>query len=357
MRNVMDACNPTKQSAVEPEVRGLSSRWSETTAGRLAWLGLLLMLSLAASGRLDADTEQPRVVLGPWAAGLKVGPKMVVGRVRLWGSQFVGQDLRGANFDDCDLTNVVFRQCDLTGASFRRSVMTGMGLDECTLADNDLSDAVINGLLAGSVSNSPVWSVRQLKSTLSYKRKDLSDCRLRFGDVSPVDLSQLDFTGFKLVGTQFAFADLTSVSFRDAKIYSPGFVQCRVRMRGIQQAEALTLRDSIFVNVEFTDTADFSNQALTRAEILGPFGKTSIENADIALASVGPWLTAEMLSSSRSFREGLLSGVMFNKCDLSNVDFSRQCLIGCSFIACNLANANFEEAVIPRLTSRIAMPV
>ena len=77
----------------------------------------VLLIALSACSR--ADVDQPRVVFGPWAGQLSVGPGMDATGRHLRGSEFVGQNLAGAVFDRCDLDGVRFYQCDLSGASFK----------------------------------------------------------------------------------------------------------------------------------------------------------------------------------------------------------------------------------------------
>lgn len=229
---------------------------------------VLLMVLLGTTYRVVADTEPVVVKLGPWVANLMVGPDVDATGTRLWGTLFSGQDLTNSIFDDCDLTNVTFRQCNLTGVSFRRCVMSGMVLDDCILTNNDLTDAVINGLVGGEgLWSRPQLSIDQIRSTLSYQRRDLSDCDLRLGGQGYVDASQLDLSGFRLDRTGFAFADLTKVNFEGSYIYSPKFHQCKINLDSFQKAKVVSWRNAVLASVEFVAPPDFSKQNLSGAEL------------------------------------------------------------------------------------------
>ncbi|NMC35038.1 MAG: hypothetical protein GYA36_21665, partial [Veillonellaceae bacterium] len=60
---------------------------------------LSVLCPIFSSAITMADTEPPRVVLGPGAVGLKVGPGMNAAGKDLRGCEFVGQDLTGTVFD------------------------------------------------------------------------------------------------------------------------------------------------------------------------------------------------------------------------------------------------------------------
>ncbi|MBN8602545.1 MAG: pentapeptide repeat-containing protein [Planctomycetes bacterium] len=313
-----------------------------------AWVAVVCRTALA-------DTEQPKVELGPWVANLRVGPQMNAARQRLWGSEFVGQDLRDSNFEDCDLTGVIFRQCDLSRASFRRCVLTGTVIDDCVLRDNDMADSVINGLVCGNLGRGPNWTVAQIKSTLSYQRRNLNDCYLKVGDHEASDLQALDLSDFELHRTRFAFADLSKVNLRGASVFSLAFYQCRIDLSAFQDAQVVSWRESVFRNVEFVSPPSFVSQSLVGAEMVGLKLANDLENVALNDASIinlagGPWLNAKNLSTTSSFKSGLLSNIEFQSCDLSGVDFSRQCLVGCSFNGCNLSDSRWDQAVISAVT-------
>ncbi|MCA9211899.1 MAG: pentapeptide repeat-containing protein [Planctomycetales bacterium] len=92
-------------------------------SGPINWWSLIHVVFWC--GMLNADTEQPRVVLGPAVSrDIRVGPNMNAAGEDLRGSQFVGQDLSAAKFDGCNLAGVRIYQCDLTDASFRDARLT-----------------------------------------------------------------------------------------------------------------------------------------------------------------------------------------------------------------------------------------
>lgn len=331
---------------IKPKRRS-DSRWR----CRVSW-SIALVICAANGSFVAADTMQPRVVLGPWAKGLHVGPKMATRSIRLWGSEFVGQDLSGASFDDCDLSGVVFRQCNLTNASFQRSVLSGMVLDDCTFVRNDLTDAVINDWRVGSPGASPLLTPEQLSSTWSYKNKKLSGCTIHLSGLGIKDNAEataivpISFAGFELIKTRFASVNLETVDFSGARIYSPEFHACHISLRGLRKAEVLDLKESRFQSVTFAEPPNFAGEALTSAVIYTANTELHIDDAEVTELSAGPWVDAEELSSTRNYQRGIFLGLVLINCDLSGMDFSNQVLVQCTFRGCDFSGAKFEDAVV-----------
>lgn len=176
------------------------------------------------------DTEPPRVVLGPGAEGLKVGPGMNAAGRDLRGCEFVGQDLTRAVFDRCSFYGARLEDCILTGASFRGAVFTGARVGQWAaplIEGADFTDATLNGVEFTFYGDpqSLELSPAQFMSTRSYKTKDLRRCVIhgrreavafdfREADLREAwlccgDFTQCDFTGAQIRATSFRSVRMT----------------------------------------------------------------------------------------------------------------------------------------------------
>lgn len=180
------------------------------------WIALWIVIHLSAT--LVGDTLGPRCSFGPRVTGLKPEPSMNASGQMLYGSSFEGLDLSKASFDRCNLNRVRFVQCNLKNASFVRATLTGAVFIECDITDADFTDAAIGGIKGGT--RRPALDAQQLKSTWSFKSKDLSNCFISAYCDSPgkPTKSSFDFRGFKLNGATFYGSDLTTSKLENAHI-------------------------------------------------------------------------------------------------------------------------------------------
>jgi len=299
--------------------------------------------ALWPTDEVRADTPEARVKLAWSARNLQVGPGMDARGKRLAGTELVAQDLAGANFDGCDLFHVTLHDCDLTGTSFRGTRFTGCRLWDCTVRGADFTDAVINGIKDCGT----YLSERQLKSTLSYKMKDLSQCPISahepIGDVCEYDFSGADLTEATLRGGYFTHSD-----FSDAQIDG---LQIRVATLGVAQLTSTrNFKRGRFTGVDISlalRTYDFSGMRFYRVRFLGKSPESDFTDARIPRCSfLHGSITVEQLQQTRDYKEGRLWSVHFGRVDLSGCDFSAVNLSDCSFTDCDFTGANFDDAVI-----------
>ncbi len=314
----------------------------------LALLSQLLVASsetLTASG---ADLTQPNVNLGPWTKPLRVGPGAVFSGQRLWGTEIVGHDLTNGSFDDCDLAGVILRECNLTGVSFRRAVLSGCAILDCKLKDNTFIDAVINDLDTGAPQNMPSWDLGQLKSTLSYKRKNLDDCHIRIRGEKGVPLD-LQLDDFSLHRTLFYEMDLTNTGFEGAKFSRLTMSLCRLNADNFSKASG-NLSDS-GLDITLSDgRLNLDKHYLWGTTISGQVGAVTAIDARIDFLRAGPWLDRDILETTRNYHESAFEGCHFYKANLKGTDFSRKILLGCHFGGCDLTGSRFADAVISKTT-------
>lgn len=315
-----------------------------------------------------ADTEQPRVSLGPWAGDLDIGPGMNAVGKHLRGSQFVGQDFRGAVFDGCDLYGVRFWQCNLQDASFRDAYLTGAIFDDCSVSGADFTDAVINGIVLPDPQYDLQLTQDQFTSTASYKTKKLSKCLVYGYERHAHAVRRYDFRGADLSHAIFIGGDLTQSDFADANIANSEFRTCTISFDqlastqnfkgsrgdtiGFEHVPAplrFTLRGLwgiVFSGTRIQGRADFSGLNLTGVQLSISFSSADFTGAVISRCVLGSAITQDHLRSTASYQEGDLSGVWFGGMDLSGCDLSRQNLTGCQFTGCNLTDCVLNDAVI-----------
>ena len=289
--------------------------------------------------------EEPRVKLGRWARDLKVGPGMDSAGKRLKGSKFVGQNLQGAVFDDCDLDGVWFVECDLSRASFKGACLTGAAIGICGLKGADFTDATINGLRHSSYP----MSEEQLKSTRSYKTKDLSNCTIFAHKKPKYDFQKANLSGATLHGGDFSACDFTNaaignISLFDARITAKQLASTsdykKHRLRYMSFSSLHTFRPNIDGSI------DLSGINLTGTKFRGHLLDADFGDAIISKCFFDSAITKAHLCSTKNYREGNLFGIRLWHIDLSGCDLSRQNLTGCEFVRCDFSSANFEDAVI-----------
>lgn len=313
---------------------------------------LLTALVFLIAKHSRADTEQPRVRLGPWTGRLEVGPGMNAAGRRLRGSQFVGQDLSGARFDGCDLDGVRFYQCDLSGASFKGAHLTGAIIGDCQFEGADFTDAVINGIVLGD-GRFDLYDLRlseqQFTSTRSYEIKDLSNCMIYGLQDGKDGKWRYDFRGADLREATIVGGDFTESDFTNADVSGITLRNCTIRFD--QLAATKTFRSGmsrriLFDGAQIEGKADFSGVRLAGSRFSVSFASADFTGAEIRQCWLGRAITQDHLRSTKSYHDGDLREVVFAAMGLSGFDFSGQNLTGCQFILCHLTHANFEDAVI-----------
>lgn len=324
-------------------------------------LAILSILPLQA--RADEDTEPRRVTLEAWADGLKVGPKMNVAGKCLKGCVFIGQDLREAVFDGCDLYGAVFYQCNLANTSFKDVSLTGMNITDCQIGGANFTDATINGMLgmSGGLTDPPcdVWphnlilSDEQLKSTRSYKNKDLRKCVISSQNNSLSAPLIYDFRDAHLEDAYLSHGDFRGCDFAGAHIDRIEMVHCAIDFKQLASTDNFktrrSLRGTSFSMMRSTGVWDFSGMDLTGTKIF-PFATEftiNVSDATISDSVVHPRsLSQRQLTSTRNFKEGNFCNITFCRVDFSGFDFSKTNLTGSTFLGCDFAGANFADAVI-----------
>lgn len=325
----------------------------------VALLLLLLASPLLAQEKRSKYTlfQEPNVELGRWTHELEIGPGMNATGECLKGSKFVGQNLQGAIFDDCDLFGVWFDECDLSEASFCRACLTGVYIAASGLKEADFSDAILNG---GNLVSATLTE-EQLKSTHSYKTKNLSKCTisacgiyLTASDKSPV---KYNFQKANLSGALLTGGDFSNCDFTDANISNIRFSNSRITATQLastsnyKRRKLHHMRFSNFLTATCGPCAidgkiDFSGIDLTGTNFRGSPLDANFEGAIITECSFCFTITKEQLCVTQNYRDGNLVNIKLFGIDLSGCDLSRQNISKCTFSQCDFSNAIFEDSVI-----------
>ena len=319
------------------------------------------LIVLKADSDTRADTKSPRVVRGPAAKDLVVGPRMNAAGRDLRGCEFVTQDLSGAVFDGCNLYGVRIDGCILKGASFRGAMFPGAHVD-ATPADEgiDFTDATVNGGSRFWQSNGSGFYLygmdltpRQLMSTWSYKNKDLHQCAIRASYPYPSrEVAGFDFRGANLRQATVR-ADCSKCDFTDARIYGACFDENSITFEQLASTWDFRRR-RLRVRLSWSGKAgaassgkwDFSHINLVGSDLSFRPSDVDFTDATINDCTIRNGLTRAQLYCTRSYQRGDLTGLRLKSSDLSGCDLSGMNLTGCSFAHCNFAGTNFDDAVI-----------
>jgi len=332
----------------------------------------------------------------------------------LSGSAFIGMDLSKANFESCNLQRAFFVQvrfqrggASFKGADLRYAMFVETpdspkqeGLEEC-----DFTDALINGL--EFVTQYAHLTINQLRSTKSFKLKDLSGCQIVAGVSRPgknhsyFDLQsrpvKLNLRQFDLRNATFAAGDFTKSDFTDAIITGATFFKSTITPAQIASTsryvsnlhfsditgfsyvkpfrtlvprsaypaelhvphqDLSSLFDgrmlswcSGYANLGFSymdlSTWDFANADLRGTRFCDVnLAGVDFSGADVTEAHFWKSISKDQLVATKSYQTGDLVRIVLAWLDLSNMDFSRQDLTGAQFVQCDLSGADFSDAII-----------
>jgi uncharacterized protein YjbI with pentapeptide repeats len=276
----------------------------------------------------------------------------------------VFQDLCGAKFDGADLRRARFIQTVFNDrTSFRGADLRGGELVDVKLKGVDFEGALINQLLVDQAT----LRADQIKATESYRRRDLSGCKLEASVQDEWDgqnrgwtgVQDLSLAGFDLVETSFVGIDLTKMDLSDTDLARTRFRGCQVRQdqifksRGFSYPSEPTDRQSPpvqyagmrFENMDLRGWS-FVKANLRHASFVGcQLDGADFSGAEIEGAQLGQ-ITADQLASTANFRRGELIGVTLRTIDLRDRDFSRMNLTGVHFLDCKVQGVDLTDAVV-----------
>ena len=273
-------------------------------------------------------------------------------------ANFTRASLTSARFDGAILTDANFTGANLTSASFYSLRLYDGHFTEfaATLTGADFTDAIIKGVKFGDIV-SKGFTESQLKSTKSYKEKDLSGIKLNGNNISGWDfsgqnLSSAKFSGATLTGADFTDAIIKGVEFWD--IVSKGFTESQLKSTKSYKEKDLS---GIKLSQNNISGWDFSGQNLSSADFYSTtltdtnFTNTNLKSANIdysiikgANFSGAVGFTESQLKSTKSYKEKDLSGIKLSNNNMSGWDFSGQNLSSADFYYATLTGTNFTNA-------------
>ena len=268
----------------------------------------------------------------------------------LWKARFQDATLANTNFTNADLTSANFGGAILTNAIFKGADLTSASLRATTLTNADFTDAIVNGInFYGTVG----FTQAQLKSTKSYKEKNLSGVNFQYID-GLIDFSGLDFSGFNLTSADFGMTILKDVDFTDAIITGASFYGSSDFTKAqLKSTKNYKEKDLSGINLNFNDWSDldFKGFNLTSTVFRGAF----IKNADFTDAiitgadfggSQQKGFTKTQLESTKSYKEKDLTGIRLDCNNMHHWDFSGFNLTSANFYHATLSNTDFTDTIL-----------
>ena len=322
-------------------------------------LGVFLFVCTAC-----ADTEQPRVVLGPGITNTEIGPGTDLTGKQLAGCVFVGQDFRGAVFDDCDFFGCRICQCDFRGVSFKRANFNGLQLGDCDFEGADFADAIINGIerYDGRYGHDYRLTAKQFTSTLSYRTKNLKNCFIAIAPKSRSEPARprFDFRDARLDNSIFTSTNLSECNFTGADITGMKVIGGSLAFEQIKSTRNfpnLTRSTSrMVIGIDFAipekeTTFSFARFEFYNCTVRNIFHvKSSLRDVIFSRCRLTGGKATGRLEQTRNFKRGDLSDLVFLGVDFSRLDFSKQNLTNCRFVRCDFSGAEFHDAVISGAT-------
>lgn len=223
---------------------------------------------------------------------------------------------------DKDLSGINFTYFNVIGWDFTGQSLDGVDFYYSDVKGANFEDAVITNAIMTDAKN---FTGEQLKSTASYKNKDLHGVRLSTVNMENMDFSDANFRGsyLKLDGENLNFkgADLTDSTLVDGgRVDNADFSGATLKNVLIN---GVTLRNAKVEGADFTDARFLS----------GSFSFTGF--------------TEEQFRSTMTYRMRFIRGSRFSSMDMSGWDFSNFTFMDDStndpeFSSVNLSGANFS---------------
>ena len=271
-------------------------------------------------------------------------------------------DASYANFIETNLYAADLGTVNLTGASFENANLTNANLNFATLKDASFSDATIKWANFGRTD----ITIFQLRSTRSYKNKDLEGVGLYFTDLainnskyhfSGFNLKNASFLGARLINVDFNNADLTGADLSSAKLGADANFNSAIitgakfsdsvnsglkfsMIAATQNYEKKDLSGIDFSRNKFSSAWNFSGLKLNGTNFSGAvLSACSFRDADIRNANFEKSDVNSVLSETRSYKDKTLTGINFKQVDLSSVYLKGM----------NLTSSTFTLATLPRV--------
>ena len=220
---------------------------------------------------------------------------------------------------DKDLSGINFTYFNVIGWDFTGQSLDGVDFYYSDVKGANFEDAVITNAIMTDAKN---FTGEQLKSTASYKNKDLHGVRL-----STVNMENLDFSDANL-RSSYLKLDGENLNFKGAD-----------------------LTDSTLVDGGRVDNADFSGAILKNVLLDSvTLRNANVEGADFTDARFlsGSFsftgFTEEQFRSTMTYRMRFIRGTEFSGMDMSGLDFSNFTFMDDSIREAEFSNVNLSGA-------------
>ncbi|MBL1275595.1 MAG: DUF2169 domain-containing protein [Ectothiorhodospiraceae bacterium] len=286
-------------------------------------------------------------------------------------TEFVGQNLSGADFShslmeyasfkDCNLTDINFEGAILANAKFINCVITtsnfkGANVGACQIDNTNFNHCDMTGIILGKshLKNSQFNHCQlvdkpEMFLETSFTNTAFTGSNLAKNNFIDFDLSGCDFSEANLAECNFVNCSLESTSFQKAVLTSANFVKAEAKgaifnhadMKNVRFVGGCNLENSQFVHANIPESnfrecnlvaADFSDAALTKTD----FGKANLRNAKFLGA----------VAVQAQFNKADLSFATLHRINLMEGSFYKTCLTGAKLVEANLYGVNFIEATV-----------
>lgn len=208
---------------------------------------------------------------------------------------------------------------DLRGLNLSRAYLHYANLSSATLADTDLTDAIIWSSNF-SDTTSKGFTQQQLYDTYSYKEGLLLSI-----DFSNNDMSGWNFEGQALSSVSFESTNLTGAQFSGAIIWEANFANTtRLGFTESQLASTYTYQVGDLTGFDLSNN-NMSSWSLSKKDLRG----ADMDNATL--------INADISSSNLTYAD-------FRNTDLTGVNFSHSALIGADLATSILTGSNMQGA-------------
>jgi uncharacterized protein YjbI with pentapeptide repeats len=229
-----------------PGSRGLRAPDPETLRSLLAWFWLHNSSAKLRAPRLDAQGAQ------------------------LQGVELVGADVQHARLDRANLARASLYSCQLNGTKLTHAVLTRLTMVSGSLANADLSDAILALARVSNADLSHAVLDRARMTNATLELASLAHARLCGTDLAAATLEQLDCRHVVLIeatltNARVILSDCTNARFEQTNLRRARFDRCRLIGTAFHQCAMV---EAVFVGCDLRGT-DFTTSILDGITLTG----------------------------------------------------------------------------------------
>ena len=267
---------------------------------------------------------------------------------KIYESNFEHADISNSIFDGAEFNKVNFTGSTAKNTSFKKAKMgySSVSFKSGTFDGSDFSEAVLS-IYAIQRSSASSWAYEEALSA-SFENSSLVGVNFGKAKLTTVfstttsgmlnwEKSSVNFSGADLTGANFSDTNLVSSYYEStSKVESIGVVfSASTILKSVNFTNAILGNNNIALNLSRFDlsNADFTNALLNNVS----FVNSIITNVNFSNARK---LTTSQLSETANYKNKDLSGIKFNRLDLTDWNLYGQNLQNTSFNGANLTGVN-----------------